>query len=83
MNEQELTKWAERNLMRNPPIDAAEMGKNKYVDLRFFSEYIPKLGMDTEIEYLHNPPTSGKLYFVVISSFPPGSLYVGNAKSAP
>lgn len=33
MNESELTNWAERNLLKPPPLDAAEMGRKPYIDL--------------------------------------------------
>ena len=41
--------------------------------------------MDVDVLYLHQPPggSSKSLYFVLASSYPPGSLYLANAKTAP
>jgi len=41
--------------------------------------------MDVEVLFLHQPPgaASKSMYFVLVSSYPPGSLYVLNGKNAP
>jgi len=46
----------EKNYLRPPPLEASEIPWLPYIDLRFFSEYIPELGMDVEVLYLHQPP---------------------------
>lgn len=75
----------EKNYLRPPPLEASEIPWLPYIDLWFFSEYIPELGMDVEVLYLHQPPggSSKSMYFVLASSYPPGSLYLQSAKSAP
>jgi len=39
----------EKSFMRPPPLEASEIPRLPYIDLRYFSEYIPELGMDVEV----------------------------------
>jgi hypothetical protein len=74
MNEEELTKWSETSLLDIPPLKPDEMRTRLYIDIRYFSEYIPSLGFNAEVLFLHNTPEEN-LFMVLMSSYPPGSLY--------
>jgi hypothetical protein len=56
MSELEMTTWCENNLMEEPPLNISALNQRDYIDLRFFSEYIPQLGMDVSVEFVHQTP---------------------------
>lgn len=69
-----MIKYCEGRLLQKPPLDLSTVSKLNYLDIRFFSEYIPQLGFSTEVEILHQVPNKA-FYYVVASLVPPGRKY--------
>ena len=67
-------KYCETELLGKAPTDLSNLSKFKYIDMRFFSEYIPQLGLSIGVEILYNMPNKG-YYFIVMSLCPPSRLY--------
>ena len=70
----ELKEFCEKELLKKPPVNLAQLNKFEYFDIRFFSEYIPQLGFFASLDFIHNQ--AGKsLFYAVMSINPPGVLY--------
>lgn len=68
MTLEEITEWAQ-SLFKDIPI-----GNKKFLDLSFFSQYIPDFGMRFNVEMiLRSEPKN--IYIAIASLNPPGALY--------
>jgi hypothetical protein len=73
--EVELREYCEEYLMSKPCLSLSTLSKFPYLDIKFFSEYIPELGFTSDITFLFDFPAKS-LYYVVVSLAPPGRLYL-------
>jgi hypothetical protein len=74
MSEEDIKTYCEEKLLQKPPGKLIDIMKMPYLSFKFMSEYIPQLGFNTEVKFIHKPQTQG-FYFIVVSLVPPGRLY--------
>ena len=81
MTDNELKKYWETQLLAKVPSDLGNLSKYKYLDVRYFSEFIPQLGISISVDILHNMQNKS-FYFVIMSLAPPGRLYSTNKEES-
>lgn len=73
-NDDELIEKFDRNNMGKPCMNVSNLDRFTYLDIKYFSEYIPQLGFSTDVTFIVNSPPKA-LFYVVVSLAPPGRLY--------
>eukprot|EP00343_Euplotes_focardii_P001741 CAMPEP_0205802664 /NCGR_PEP_ID=MMETSP0205-20121125/5079_1 /ASSEMBLY_ACC=CAM_ASM_000278 /TAXON_ID=36767 /ORGANISM="Euplotes focardii, Strain TN1" /LENGTH=296 /DNA_ID=CAMNT_0053069491 /DNA_START=516 /DNA_END=1403 /DNA_ORIENTATION=+ len=79
MTDDEIKINIERSFISHPLKNFSDLPRYNYLEVKFFSEYIPQLGFSTGVDFIVNSPTKS-LYYVVISLAPPGRLYQSDKK---